>query len=398
MDINNFINNTLKIKDFSKLQKIILNNYKLLIKSNLQDTNNLKNFFFKLAKKKSIRNVENYNIYLTKDQINLNIFKIFLLFYYLELKNCKTKYIGIDFEFNTKVIALMQLCFDNEIFIIHPDQLDKNWKLFFIEKILCNEFSFKILHGSDSLDIPYIYDELLHKNNNLIIKFNRQFADTKFLCEYSFYNKNIILGKCKIYELLLMEKIINQKKYDEIKLNEEKMGPIYDIKIDINNLSDKLIDYSFYDVIYLSRLVRNYEDRDYFKLVIELTQLIMMDKRDILEIVFKEEINKINNYILFKNNEIKKLVEIFNLFYRKLEKNDLINNLLKINYFKQNIIFIVKFELYSYLLDKYIIYEKLSEKKIYNKNLLNYKLNYLDKLNFKNFVNLIKKYLKIFNF
>ena len=169
------------------------------------------------------------------------------------------------------------------------------------------------------------------------------------------------------------------------------MGPIYDIKIDINNLSEKLIDYSFYDVIYLRRLLKNYENKDYFKLVIELTQLVMMDKRDIQEIVPKEEINKINNYILFKNDEITKLVEIFNLFYKKLEKDDLINNLLKINYFKQNIIFIIKFELYSSLLNKYIIYEKLSEKKTYNKNLLNYKLNYLDKINFKNFVNLIKK-------
>ena len=169
------------------------------------------------------------------------------------------------------------------------------------------------------------------------------------------------------------------------------MGPIYDIKIDINNLSEKLIDYSFYDVIYLSRLLKNYEDKDYFKLIIELAQLVMMDKRNIHEIVPKEEINKINNYILFKNDEITKLVEIFNLFFKKLEKDELINNLLKINYFKQNIIFIIKFELYSSLLNKYIIYEKLSEKKIYNKNLLNYKLNYLDKINFKNFVNLIKK-------
>ena len=372
---------------------MILNNYKLLIKSNSQQTIKLKTFFLKLSKKKAIRNIENYNIYLTNDKLNLNIFKIFLLFYYLDLKNFKTKYIAIDFEFNTKVIALMQLCFDNEIFIIHPDQLDKNWKIFLIEKILCNEFAFKILHGSDSLDLPYIYDQLLQKNSNLIIKFNRQFADTKFLCEYSFYNNNQSLGKCKIYELLVMEKIISQKKYDEIKLNEEKMGPIYDIKIDINNLSEKLIDYSFYDVIYLSRLLKNYEDKGYFKLIIELTQLVMMDKRNIHEIVPKEEINKINNYILFKNDEITKLVEIFNMFYKKLEKDDLINNLLKINYFKQNIIFIIKFELYSSLLNKYIIYEKLSEKKIYNKNLLNYKLNYLDKINFKNFINLIKKNL-----
>lgn len=398
MDITNFINKSLKIKDLLKLQKFILNNYKLLIRGNSEETSKLKTFFFKLSKKKAIRNIENYNIYLTKDQLNLNIFKIFLLFYYLELKNSKTKYIGIDFEFNTKVIALMQLCFDNEIFIIHPDQLDKNWKLFFIEKILCNEFTFKILHGSDSLDLPYIYDELLNKNKTHIIKFNRQFADTKFLCEYSFYNKNQVLGKCKIYELLLMEKIINQKKYDEIKLNEETMGPIYDIKININNLSEKLIDYSFYDVIYLDRLLKNYENKDYFKLVIELTQLVMMDKRNIQEIVPKEEINKINNYILIKNNSIKKLVEIFNLFYKKLEKNNLINNFLKINYFKQNIIFIIKFELYSYLLSKYIIYEKLSEKKNYNKDLLNYKLNYLDKMNLKNLVNLIKQNIKNFNF
>ena len=52
MDINNFINNTLKIKDFTKLQKTILNNYKLFIKSNSQQTIKLKKFFFKLSKKK----------------------------------------------------------------------------------------------------------------------------------------------------------------------------------------------------------------------------------------------------------------------------------------------------------------------------------------------------------
>ena len=87
MDINNFINKSLKIKDFLKLQKMILNNYKLLIKSNSQQTIKLKTFFLKLSKKKAIRNIENYNIYLTNDKLNLNIFKIFLLFYYLDLKN-----------------------------------------------------------------------------------------------------------------------------------------------------------------------------------------------------------------------------------------------------------------------------------------------------------------------
>ena len=51
MDINNFINKSLKIKDFIKLQKMILNNYKLLIKSNFQQTIKLKTFFLKLSKK-----------------------------------------------------------------------------------------------------------------------------------------------------------------------------------------------------------------------------------------------------------------------------------------------------------------------------------------------------------
>ena len=38
---------------------MILNNYKLLIKSNFQQTIKLKTFFLKLSKKKAIRNIEN---------------------------------------------------------------------------------------------------------------------------------------------------------------------------------------------------------------------------------------------------------------------------------------------------------------------------------------------------
>ena len=51
-----------------------------------------------------------YLAIITNTRFNLDIFKVYLLFYYINLKFAKDKfYLGIDFEFNTKVVALMQI-------------------------------------------------------------------------------------------------------------------------------------------------------------------------------------------------------------------------------------------------------------------------------------------------
>ena len=95
-------------------------------------------------------------------------------------------FLGIDFEFNTKKIALMQLLFeihkDNQIYkkyyIIYPPELDMT---FFKEHILGNKNILKILHGSESLDIPYIVDDLFLPNEfDLLINFMTSMIDTRY--------------------------------------------------------------------------------------------------------------------------------------------------------------------------------------------------------------------------
>jgi hypothetical protein len=157
------------------------------------------------------------------------------------------------------------------------------------------------------------------------------------------------------------------------------MGPIYDIIIDINNISELLINYTLYDVLYLYHLTNYYKlNFNDYNLINEITQLTFMQKRDIINIVPILEINKINNYYIFIKKPIR-LNDIFNNFLKYLKKDKLIDTLLKINYFKSTLIFIFKYELYCYLIKKNITYEKYSEKIKYNKNILNYNYDYDNK-------------------
>ena len=116
--------------------------------------------------------------------------------------------------------------------------------------ILSNKKILKILHGAESLDIPYIVQDLFNYDTIPIIDFFLSMIDTRYLCEYL----NLILNKskiCSIYDMLLNFNIINENIKNKLDENEKKMGPIYNIFIDINNLSDELITYSIYDVVYL---------------------------------------------------------------------------------------------------------------------------------------------------
>ena len=345
--------------------------------------------FYNLIKKVSNRTLEyskelnnndsnnKYLVFLTNTKLNLNIMKCYLLFYNLNIKlNNKDSYICVDFEFNTKVVALMQINFEQPnkelfnkslIFLFHPDQFSDSWKNFFINGIICKSRVFKILHGSDSLDIPYIYNELLNGDKELIIKFNKYFIDTKFICEFNYFNKNMELGKCKINYLLLNEGIINQKVFDKILKNESDMGHIYDIVIDINNLSDELINYTMYDVVYLPHLVDYYKKSIVnFNFINELTQLSLLDKRKVIDYFQKEEINRLNNYISIVGGKTIKLIHLYNkLFTIFCERNKIMNIILKINYFKSTINLIFKFELYYYICRNFTVFRKIIDKEKY---------------------------------
>jgi len=442
MYLYKFLDSCIKLNNLEKLLSFILKNYKLFddikklnddfninkfkinIYNDNNDDNNIilmfrileKQFYEKLSNiairtvkyKDVLKNNNSKNKYLvfaTDNLLSFDILKVYLLFYYVNMKiNKESKYLGLDFEFNTKVVALMQINFEQSrldlydyslIFLFHPDQFTKKWKKFFVNKILCGNV-YKILHGSDSLDIPYVYNNLLSDNPELITKFNKYFIDTKFLCEYQFYENNLDLGKCKIYYFLLNEKIITQKVFDKLLDNEKKMGPIWDIYIHINKLNENLIDYTLYDVLFLSHLVNNlHKNIRNYKIINELTQLTFIDKRNIINIIPKTEINKINNYIVFIDKPYR-LNELFSKFLNTIIKYNNIEKILKINYFKSTLLMIFKYEFLTYAAKNYVIYEKLSEKIKYNKNILLHKTNYLEKNNLISLIDDIKYRLNKF--
>ena len=440
MKIDEFLSSLLLLNNFEILLKNILKNYKLfnlIIKMKYSfDINNYNNdiysdsfsdenviLMFKLLEKKFYKMVRTYTkkilnfkeefksnlngeyyLIICDSELNINIFKVFLIFYYTNVKLVKKNYyIGMDLEFNTKVAALIQLNFDirsdlhkeNLIFIIDPLIFDKGWNSFFIEHILCRSNVYKILHGSDSLDLPYIFKSMLNGEKNLITKFTRSFIDTKFLCEYSYFKNNEQLGKCKIYYILLKENVITEKKFKQLLKNEDKMGPIYDILININNMNENLINYTLYDVVYLYELVSNYIKKlKDFDLVNEIVRLSILNKIESYDVVPKIEIDKINNYLFNFNGKIVKLIDFFNkVFESFLSKNNLTKVLLNINYIKNLLILIFKYEAYFYICKNNVVFSKLKERKLYDKKLLSLKFDYGMLSYYLNEINKFRQYL-----
>lgn len=412
----------LKIKNL--VGKIDVEQYKLdsFKLNNYEDSNILlmfrilENYLYKLLKKSSkvlnykdvLNNNNSNNVYaiISTDNIqNLKVFKVYLLFYYLNLKfSAKEGYLGLDFEFNTKVVALMQINFEqinkdifntSLIFIFDPKQMRNNWNKFFVQKIICNEKCYKILHGSDSLDIPYVYNELLYNDPKFIIKFNKKFIDTKFLCEYKYYLERNDLGKCKIYHVLKNDGIITENKYNELLENEKKMGPIYDIIININKLSKELKEYTFYDVLYLYYLVKSYKVLNEYSLINDLTQFILLEKKSVTNNIPYEEISKINNYIFILNGKKTRLNDEFKIFFDNFKQTSTtLENILKINYFKNTLIFLFKFLFYKEICSKNIVYEKISTEKIKYSNEINKYILDTDSKNIEMLINNFYGYIK----
>jgi hypothetical protein len=184
------------------------------------------------------------------------------------------KFVGIDFEFNTnrkinkRYIGLMQIIFifdatkyyhqsyEKLIYILDPNKLSFNDKNEMIKYILCSNVT-KIFHGSDSLDYPHIYDDLLKRNNNLFIQFINHSIDTRFLCEIS---KQImkrsgihVSNRCSIYNALLDHKIIDNNMFARLEKMSSKIN--YNKFWLIDSLTSDQITYGAYDVMYLYDLM-----------------------------------------------------------------------------------------------------------------------------------------------
>lgn len=308
-------------------------------------------------------NIKYYCI-LCNNKLTLSSFKKFIILYYIESLIYKKLYLPLDYEFNTKIIALCQLNFElnhndtkySVIYIIYPPELDTETLKFFKDNIMCNHRIYKILHGSDSLDIPYTYNTFFNNNKEDIVKFTSSLIDTKYLCEY-YHIDNKIEDKCKIKELLLEHNVINKIQYDNLVKNEEKMGNISDIKIDINNISDELFKYSMYDVLFLKYLYLKFESIDidiYKNLIPEITRYIYMERRNVIKIT-----EKIDNIIYRLNLATIPDFDqnLHTIFYNLLFViyDEKIINIFKINYFKKIFFNLLKAITYHILIENYKI-------------------------------------------
>lgn len=334
-------------------------------------------------------------------------------------KNTKEKhYVGIDFEFNkvsksSKGIALMQMNLENDsnigyIFVLYPPELKHSNILI---KLITMKEIIKILHGAESLDIPYLFDQLLLTKEN-INNFCHNFYDTKYLCDYNhmdnFIQTNIKALKCSIYNLLLYNNIIDEKKFDELENIENITGPIYNIHIDIHKLDLHVLRYSLYDVLYLPELIKVFLNKNivYSKIIPEISVVIYKYKRNV-ENEFNELksiIDTMNLYFIKENNNTILLKDIYDSYYYILaDNNNIIDKIKEIHYFKKFFETILKLIIYNNIIKYFTVYKTNKMIIKYNINTFNIYFNWLNKYNHintmineynNNIINDLKKIIK----
>jgi len=314
-------------------------------------------------------------------------------------KNLEKKfYLGMDFEYNRvrktqRDIALFQINLENDIdnegyiFVFYPPELNKSDCQILID-LICHPKMIKIIHGGESLDIPYLFDQLIKDEKN-IYNFCKNLYDTKYLCEYYHLDVNSENKKCSIYYLLEEQKIITSKQFNDLESIEEKTGPIYLIDIKIHNINFDVFRYSLYDVLFLADLIKKFlgKSKIYTELIPEISQIVFQYKRNIKSVnlnfnELKENINKFNIRYVEENNTKYQLNNFYEYYYLTLyDKSGLWDKIKKITYFK---------DFFETIL-KYVIYESISNRQtIYiNKSQISEKIRKYDFSYYKNLNELI---------
>lgn len=318
--------------------------------------------------------------------------------------NNQNKMLGIDFEFNNikniRRIALCQLNFEDntdnsQLFLFYPPDLNLKQTNTFIN-ILTDFNITKILHGGESLDLPYLFENILKKREHVNNFFNN-YIDTKFICDYYHLDKNKKNYKCKINYFNKEMKVISDKQFEYFQKEEEKLGPIYNILVDINKLNDLLILYTITDVLYLPELVRKFPKNIFYQRIIpEITSLSIISKiNSKLFNNLKIKVYSFNNFYIKINNNRIVLSELYFNYLFSINDKELLN-ILEINYFKNFMDVILKSILYNELINNYYVWEnknKYIKKVNINITFINYKFN----IEFNKILNNFRKEIKYLN-
>lgn len=331
-------------------------------------------------------NSKTYNILKVDSDVKIKQMTNIIKKFNLSSQDISNKhYLGIDYEFNKisktdREVALMQINLENDsndgyIFVLYPPELSKENNQILLD-LLTNTKIIKILHGSESLDIPYLFNQLLITKEN-IDNFCHGFYDTKYLCDYSYLEAGV-KGKCSIYNLLTDNKVITEKKIKELEKIEQKTGPIYLIEIKIHNMSDDILKYAFYDVIFLPELLKKFLSRSivYTQIIPNISCLINKFKRNIEQeyLILEKIIQTMNIYFIFDGNQLIFLKDIWETYYWIMnDKNKYLEYLKEINYFKKFFEIVTKFIVYYNIMkffkvykNKQILADPINNEKYYN--------------------------------
>ena len=353
------------------------------------------NYMFMLSGKEQmvvLKQDINYYVYISAKSEQNIYFHAFILVYGLESLFNKHFYVGVDLEYTRHVIELIQLNFEHDVVVdsivmlVKPTDLESVMLKNFIETVICNKCIKKILHGSDSLDIPYIHEQMLENDPDRMIQFTKAFIDTRFLCEYYKINKNEGDSKCSIYDedktrsAIYYFGVISPEQQDKLAyLLEFELPPVHDITWNIHKMNEAQKKYAVYDVIYLKYFYYRMiyvasmnEPTDaakktvidlYKHVLYELTQFIYLEQRKITSVTdkCKEEVDPVNNYMIRKPpNTIIKLVNIYEQVSIDIITTDPqvhIDNLYKVNHFKKRIQTIIKKMIYTVISKKCTVYK-----------------------------------------
>jgi hypothetical protein len=325
------------------------------------------------------------------------LFILYIVLFAFEVKNQKEIfYVGVDYEFTKRVIALMQLNFEAKtskkirtfsyLWIVNPGDFDKVQMSFLIQKLMVNQQITKILHGSDSLDYPYMFDIMFEQNKDLAKKFTKSFVDTRYLCEYFKISIEDYQKKCAIYEALLYFGTITDSKYKFLLDSHDNMGPVQDVQWDINKLSSFHTRYALYDVLFLKTFLIDIHKKALretesvfpsYTYVTNLARFTFLEKKEITTLtkVSKQEIDPINNYLIRVNGVNHTLIGVYNKVIENMKLPELsldINSILRINYIKSTLVIMFKRIVYSLLTRNFRINKNKKDRmetKLYNDSL-----------------------------
>ena len=338
-----------------------------------------------------------YKVLVVNTEELRKLFSLFVVIYKLEPYLTKKKYyIGIDYEFHKgKDIRLMQINFERKpslkrtitsfIWIIKPPDLNTIQHNILIQDLMEHSKIYKIMNGADALDTPYMIKELFVSNKNTIQKFFATFVDLRYLCE--FYKANFASDdKCDIYSAYLYFGIITQEKHDM--LNEgnetvvdyvrsllwEKSSSSDDIW-NIDKMDEAILYYVVFDVIYLKfhllRLLEKSQQQSNFitsmKLIPFLTRYSLYEKHSVTNITeeIKKYVDPINNFYFFKDKLIIKLIDAYKYFSENMYLIDInidIIKLMKVNYFRNFVMYLLKAVIYYYIVNKTTVFVKTNVK------------------------------------